>query len=47
MLRDEEARVRVTSVEMILQDRTVPSNEGLVELSDHYGVVAHLLVDAS
>jgi len=47
MLRDAASHVRVTSVEMILQDRTVPVGEQKVELSDHYGVVANLLVDAS
>ena len=47
MLRDQQSRARVQSVDMILQERSVEVGEQRVELSDHYGVVAHLMVDAS
>lgn len=44
LMKDPAGQVRVDGVSVVLHDRTVPTDSGPVEPSDHYGLVAHLRI---
>lgn len=44
LMSDPEGQVRVDGVSVVLHDRTVATDTGEVEASDHYGLAAHLRI---